>query len=169
MAYLTSYRGDYLASYRGDPFLHKTIFKVVKGAAGGFLSGGPLGAIRGAAGAFGGGAQQPRYPGGQGRRLARLQGQAGGPRGLPVPGLPGILQRAIPGGRTGFLPGARRRRMNPANPKALRRAIRRQASFVKLARRALKGSGYAITTRGSRRTRPINIRESGPGGVSVRG
>lgn len=40
--------------------------------------------------------------------------------------------------------------MNPANPRALRRAIRRQTGFIKLARRALRGSGYVIASRGSR-------------------
>lgn len=38
----------------------------------------------------------------------------------------------------------RNRRMNPANPKALRRAMRRTDGFVKLAKRALKGTGYAV-------------------------
>lgn len=38
----------------------------------------------------------------------------------------------------------RNRRMNVANPKALRRAIRRTDGFVKLAKRALKGTGYAV-------------------------
>jgi hypothetical protein len=65
-------------------------------------------------------------------------------------------------------PGPRRRRINPANPKALRRAIRRQAGFVKLAKRALKGTGYTIVSRGSRRTpKRISVRESGPGGVQI--
>lgn len=41
--------------------------------------------------------------------------------------------------------------MNPANPRALRRAIRRQTGFVKLARRALRGSGYVIASRGRSR------------------
>lgn len=36
------------------------------------------------------------------------------------------------------------RRMNVANPRALRRAMRRTDGFVKLAKRALKGTGYAV-------------------------
>lgn len=60
----------------------------------------------------------------------------------------------------------KRRRMNVANPKALRRAIRRTSGFVKLARRALKGSGYRVVSAGSRRP-SIKIQESGPGGVVV--
>lgn len=56
----------------------------------------------------------------------------------------------LPGGEpfVTYGAGSSRRRMNVANPKALRRAIRRQSGFVKLARRALKGSGYKITSRG---------------------
>ena len=89
------------------------------------------------------------------------------PRGTvtKTKGVKGALQRAIPGGATGFqVTGARRRRINPANPKALRRAIRRQDGFVKLARRALKGSGYTIVTRGSRRPK----RDLGAGHTHVR-
>lgn len=42
----------------------------------------------------------------------------------------------------------RNRSMNPANPKALRRAIRREAAFVALAKRTLKGSGYTFKRTG---------------------
>lgn len=63
----------------------------------------------------------------------------------------------------------KRPRMNVANPKALRRAIRREQGFVKLARRALKGTGYVVARRGASRARPrVTVRESGPGSVSVR-
>lgn len=41
--------------------------------------------------------------------------------------------------------------MNPANPRALRRAIRRQQGFIKLARRALRGTGMTIGRRGAPR------------------
>lgn len=87
----------------------------------------------------------------------------------PKPGLTGMAERLIPGGSSGyeFVP-RKRRRLNVANPKALRRAIRRQAGFVKLARRALKGTGYTIASRGSRRGR-VSISEHGPGSVTVRG
>lgn len=40
------YRGDY---YRGDPGFLGSLFKGIKGAVGGFVTGGPLGAISGAA------------------------------------------------------------------------------------------------------------------------
>lgn len=36
------------------------------------------------------------------------------------------------------------RRMNVANPRALRKALRRTDGFVKLAKRSLKGTGYAV-------------------------
>jgi len=36
------------------------------------------------------------------------------------------------------------RRMNPANPRALRRAIRREQAFVALAKRTLKGTGVTV-------------------------
>ena len=61
------------------------------------------------------------------------------------------------------------RRMNVANPKALRRSLRRQKGFVKLAKRALKGSGFKIVTKGSGARRGPNvIVESGPGSVVSR-
>jgi hypothetical protein len=46
-------------------------------------------------------------------------------------------------------PVRRRRRMNVANPKALRRAIRRTDGFVKLAKRTLKGTGLTIKRTGA--------------------
>ncbi|MCI0372637.1 MAG: hypothetical protein L0214_14995 [candidate division NC10 bacterium] len=39
------------------------------------------------------------------------------------------------------------RRMNPANPRALRRAIRREKGFVVLARRVLRGTGISVSRR----------------------
>lgn len=63
----------------------------------------------------------------------------------------------------------KRKRMNVANPKALRRAIRREQGFVKLARRALKGTSYSVVSKSSRRPAPrISVRETGPGSVTVR-
>lgn len=159
MAYYLA--GDY---YRGagDPIFGK-IWGAVKGAATGFLSGGPLGAIRGgiggAIGSGGGGARAvaPAYP-----------------VSVMSPGVPSIRpptlidrfrtagQALIPGG---VEPGAacppgyhldkrtkskcvRNRRMNPANPRALRRAIRREAAFISLAKRTLRGSGYTFKRTG---------------------
>lgn len=62
------------------------------------------------------------------------------------------IERILPGGRTGFetLP---RRRMNVANPKALRRSLRRVAGFGKLAARARRDIGRAATAVGVSRGR----------------
>ena len=157
-------RGDYLASARGDPGLFGFLGKAVKGALGvvSRFAPGPIGGIARTLGGL--------IPGGGGPRAITptmmASRQQAGPGGLKIPGLRGLGQRIVPGGQTGYYP--RRRRMNPGNVKALRRAMRRQDSFVKLARRALRGSKYKITTVGSgSRRRPLNITESGPGGVTV--
>jgi len=41
----------------------------------------------------------------------------------------------------------RNRSMNPANPRALRRAVRREQGFVALAKRVLRGTGITIGRR----------------------
>lgn len=53
---------------------------------------------------------------------------------VPVPGIGGGISRALPGGESGYMLG-RRRRMNPLNIKALRRAMRRAKGFERQARR----------------------------------
>lgn len=167
MPYLSSHRGDYAAAYRGDPGLFSFIGKALKTGLG-VVSKIGIPVVSGIAGTvLGAVSKRPRAPIMTQAPIMRGQALPGGRQILPVPGIRGAAQRFVPGGATGLMLGPRRRRMNPANPKALRRAIRRQSSFVKLARRALKGSGYQITTRGSRRARPISIREAGPGGVTV--
>lgn len=159
--YLTGdyYRGDYYRR-RGDPGLFSAIGSVIKGAVSigaGFLTGGPGGALRAGAGLVAG----PRLP-------ASPPGQGG----LVLPG--GVMispQRIIPGGAPfvsrqggGGQPGyhldkknrskwVRNRSMNPANPRALRRAVRREHAFVALAKRVLRGTGISIGRRsfGSRK------------------
>lgn len=165
MPYLRSYRGDYLGGYRGDPGLFGFIKKAigtVTGVVGKLGIPGISGVAGGISGALAGrraAAPVQRFPGGM--PILRMGGQ------VPVPGLRGIAQRTFPGGETGYMEAPKRRRMNVANPKALRKAIRRQAGFVKLARKALKGTGYSIVSRGSRVRRPrVSIRESGSGGVT---
>jgi len=116
------------AQGRGDPGFFGSLF----GAAKGFLTGGPVGGIAGLAASF-------RRPTGGTRTVPRIR----------TPGISGVLQRAIPGGRTGFQQPHKRRRMNVTNDKALRRAIRRQAGFVKLAKKALKGTGFQIVSSAS--------------------
>ncbi len=160
-----SARGDYLGSMRGDPGIFGFLGKVAGTALGiaGKVLPGPIGGIaRFAGGLITRRAQPPAIQ----RAPAQLQyGRQAGPGGIKVPGFVGGMQRLVPGGATGYY--AKRRRMNPGNVKALRRAMRRQDAFVKLARRALRGSKYKVTTVGSSRSRPLNIRESGPGGVTV--
>lgn len=170
---------SYLGAYRGDPGLFSSIGKFLKKAipvAAGFLAGGPVGAVM-----AGVASSAARGPAPSAAALVAPQVVAA-PRALvKMPGLSGMVARQLPGGQSGYgvppgsgmqrqlaawPPPRRRRRINPANPKALRRAIRRQAGFVKLAKRALKGSGYRIVSAGSQR-RPSKIMETGPGSVYV--
>ena len=158
MSYAARPMGDYKTyGYAGDPGWLSSIWKGVKrivprliGAA----VGGPVGAVITGA-TIGGsvvGALKPSPP------------------ALPAP--PGSIGGAVsfPGGTTvsvaGVLPShaavgahapagyhldkatksrwVRNRRMNVANPRALRKALRRTEGFVKLAKRSLKGTGYAV-------------------------
>ena len=170
MSYGTSRRGDYLGAYRGDPGFFKKLLKGVGKLAGVFLGGGAAPAPTRII------IQQPRY-----QQAGMLS--LGGPRGLVIRdtpararGVPSALRASgpyiSPSSAAIIAAGGvppRRKRMNVANPKALRRAIRRQAGFVKLAKRALKGSGYTVVSKGSRRPqRAVRITESGPGSVNVR-
>ncbi len=144
------YRGDY---YRGDPGLLGPIagllrkgFGLARRAlkftpAGGAISavetvGGLIGATRPRPGQF------PMIPGTgfggmqvgpgvmNGRPDRRFFTKAGTPRRIRRDGQPWGVPT-----------------LNPANPRALRRAIRRETAFVALARRALKGSGLTISRR----------------------
>lgn len=137
----------------------KSVGKVALGGVVGGITGGPLGAIGGiarASGLLGGGGatavpiQPMQMP------ISRAQPQLKIPSGAQM--LPG------PGGTWIPVQGKKRRRMNPGNAKALRRAIRREEAFVGLAKRALKGSKYTVTTRGASRPR----RDLGPGHRHVR-
>lgn len=158
MAY---YRGDY---YRGDPGLFGFLGRTIKGAATGFITGGPLGAI--------GGAIKSNIPGRSPVRSFRGTITNYAPPPTAPARMPARAQIAATMPKTVSIdpatgmPRAKRRRMNVANPKALRRAIRREQGFVKLARKALKGTGYRVTTAASRRPAP-RISERGPGSVHV--
>lgn len=126
---MSYYQGDY---YRGGDYYQAggflgSIGKAIGGAVKGFVTGGPLGAIRGAASTFVKPKTMSIIPVTPGATF-------GGGTIVPTPGLTGFAQRIVPGGATGF-EFRRRRRMNPANVKALRRAIRRAKSFERLARR----------------------------------
>ena len=163
MSYYRRPMGDYKTyGYAGDPGFLSSLWKGVKSIAlpiiGGML-GGPVGAAMGAAvaapkpaappamylpaPAVGLGPQAPptMVPG-----MGRLPPfTATGPGVLPGGGRPGGM---VPSGYHFAKDGSgrlvRNRRMNVANPKALRRSLRRTSGFVKLAKRALKGTGYAV-------------------------
>jgi len=162
MAY---YQGDY---YRGDPGLLGFLGKTIKGAATGFITGGPLGAIGGAVKTH----LRPQTS------VARAPSSAtftrwAQPTTIAAPQIsppgPAIMPMMPPGLKispTTGMPVKRRRRMNVTNDKALRRAVRRTDGFVKLAKRALRGTGYTVVSKSSR-ARRVNVRESGAGGVTV--
>jgi len=162
-----SYHGLANVSQRGDPFIHRKLFGGIKGAVSGFISGGPLGIARGAARGFLTARKRarPRFV----QRAFQTRAPTRTFKGIQIGGPLGARMGAstIRGAATAAgVPGEKRRRMNVANPKALRRAIRREQGFVKLARRALKGTGYAIVSKASRVKR-MTIKEAGPGGVVV--
>jgi hypothetical protein len=150
------YRGDY---YRGDPGILGTL---AKGALklGGVLLGGPAGGAVGAAAAA-------LIPGGPKPKGSAIGTISIGKKVIePFSFLPGgrpLTREAGTGqgmsgyhlnkgrGKRGEPPGSyyvRNRSMNPANPRALRRAVRRQSSFVALARRVLRGTGMTIKRSG---------------------
>lgn len=131
-----------LSQAQGDPFLGflgtalgalgKVAFKGIKGLFGKKVStglvttgGSKLAQIQGIAGSVGVGAIASR--------LLRSR-VLGVDSRTPKPGMRGRLERFLPGGETGFLPA--RRRMNPTNIHALRRATRRVAAFHKIATKA---------------------------------
>lgn len=159
-------RGDY-RRMRGDPGLFGFLGKAAKGALGIVSRSGIPGISQAAGiarGLVGGGPGRQQGPG----TFVGLRG----PGGIQI----GYERRSfqpenvVQDPQTGQLRTVKkRRRMNVANASALRRALRRQQGFVKLARRALKGSGYTIVTRGSRTPRgPRTIVESGSGSVITR-
>ena len=136
--------GDYYGRRNlaaGDPGLFGFLGRTLGGAIKGFIGGGPLGALTGAAkGALG---QHPvlrQNPIGAtlapaAQMLPSFPTLMGPGPGRPVPGIKGVIQRALPGGETGH---AKRRRLNVTNPKALRRAIRRARGFEKLALKTIR-------------------------------
>lgn len=156
-----SYGG--MGGYGGDPFIHKTIGKIAKGV-GGFI-GGPIGGILKAGGGLLTGREQ------QPVRIPQVPTTPPILRGAPpifgVPGVPPTPTGLPPGTRVtkqGTVTDRKRPRMNPLNPKALRRADRRIDAFVTQARRALKHSNYKIVSKSAGRSR----RDLGPGHRHVR-
>jgi len=167
MPYYGQYRGDYATGGygMGDPGFLSSLWKGIKKVAApivGGLIGGPVGAIVG--GMSGGRAgtppimsQQKPFPRQQvGFRVGTLAARStdfyppvpqfrGGPmRGgaRPVgmenlPGATGCCPRGFHMAKDGSGKCVRNRRMNVANPRALRRSMRRVQGFEKLARRTI--------------------------------
>ncbi len=167
MSYARRPMGDYKTyGYAGDPGFLSSLWKGIKKVAPvilGGLVGGPAGALIGAAGGGGGGKPTPQFPalpgtvggaisfpGGTSISTAYVPGAivpgrgrlppytAAGPGVLPAGGRGGAM---IPSGYHFAKDGSgrlvRNRRMNVANPRALRKAMRRVQGFEKLARRTI--------------------------------
>lgn len=127
------YRGDY---YRGDPFL----------GAIGALAGRAVGRLAAKAGQWVG-----RQVAGRGAQTIKtITGQAipgtiAGTIGVEIGKRMGQPREMMPipslGGGSWGAP-KKYRRMNPLNPKALRRALRRAESFEKFARKTVSGLRY---------------------------
>lgn len=130
-----SYFGGSLSA-RGDPGFFGSLFGGVKKLAGGIFRATPVG---GAISSF-----IPPRGIGPGRAIPQIR---------PKPGFRGAVERTLPGGATGFEinGGPRRRRMNVGNTRALRRAIRRTDGFVRLAKVALKNTGFKIVSKSAGR------------------
>jgi len=112
------YQGDNYGAYQAGGFF-KALGRGLGGLAKGLLRATPLG-----------GAVAGLLPSGPRR--------ATGIPVVPEPGIAGVAHRVFPGGSTGLMVGAAlggRRRMNPLNIKALRRAMRRAKGFERQARR----------------------------------
>ena len=167
MPYYGQYRGDYAThGYgRGDPGFLSSLWKGVKkfvAPAIGFALGGPAGLAIGAQ--LGGGARTPPIMAPQKPMPSRSGRIAIGPmsygstayyppvpqfRGTPMAFGPTARPGAITADATGCCPRGfhmakdgsgrcvRNRRMNVANPRALRRSMRRVQGFEKLARRTI--------------------------------
>lgn len=154
------YRGDY---YRGDPFIGPLI-----AAVGGVATKVLPALVKKGVSSVGNILRKP----GVGTAIATVGGVAGGRASsggallpppppfanggsmVPRPGIKGKIQRLLPFGETGYY---RRRRMNPANVKALRRAIRRAQGFERLAKQVGRflqpGKNYQLKARKKRACR----------------
>ena len=140
------------ARARGDPFLGGLIKGIGK-VAGGFLTGGPLGAIGAGVGLIRGAPKAPPI-------IAQARpglGFGGFPAGRAIGR--GVSQAAAMG-----LP--RRKRMNYSNQKALRRALRRATGYARQQKAVRKAASEFAREFGPRRSAPR--RDVGRGHVHVR-
>ena len=125
-------------------FVKKAIGTVAKVA--GAVLPGPIGTVARVGAGILGGAAAGR---GIAAALPSIIPSPPGPGMVPAPGVRGFVERALPGGATGYV-SAGRRRMNPMNVKALRRAGRRIDGFARVARKALKHTPFMLVSRASR-------------------
>jgi len=133
MSYYAPMRGDYMSA--GDPGLFSSIWKVVKGVGKAVLGipGQVPAKVAVPIAVAGGVAGQLAFPGGA--ALGPVQPNGAG-AGMLMQG--GCCPAGYhPDKRTGTK-CVRNRRMNPANPKALRRSMRRVQGFEKLAKRTIQ-------------------------------
>jgi hypothetical protein len=134
------YRGDY---YRGDYYgnyaaggLFGTLGKLAGKVVGSVVRATPLGAV---ASALIPTFNKPQLI----SRPAQLMIGPGTGMSVPEPGITGTVHRLAPGGHPGYgrykkdgtWTERRRPRLNPLNPRALKRALRREAGFLKFARK----------------------------------
>lgn len=143
-----------LTRAQGDPGFFSFLGKV---------AGTVLRAVPGPVGAIAGAILPPKATKKAPVPIVPFQQQRGAPILRPTPGIAGTFQRAIPGGATGFevdpatgqlCPKRRRRRIDPLNMKALRRANTRQRSFLRAVDRTLK----TMPTKGQVSKRRAQIR-----------
>lgn len=126
------------SSYQGDPGL----FGAIGGAIGGFLTGGPLGAVGGAVAGWKGGGSKPAPATGL---MQPPQSMPGVPQ-APIPGFRGAIQRALPGGATGYAP------VNGSKPSGMR--LNKSGYFLKSGEYVAPGTRYVKI----RRRNPLNPR-----------
>jgi len=123
----------------GDPGLFdvfKTVFGVGKRIVKTAFQGSPVGQAISVLGGF----QQPTFVAPPPRAGGRIPA-------IPAPHVQSMQPRSfVVDPRTG-MPRARRRRINYANPKALRRATRRTEGFVRLAKSAMKDTGWKVVSK----------------------
>jgi len=168
MSYANRPMGDYKTyGYAGDPGFLSSLWRGIKKVApaiiGGML-GGPAGALIGAAGSVGSPATPPMFPQPQAFFPRPTPGSpvevgVSFPGGTRVAGRIGPFSPFTGATRGGYSPGpqggcptgyhlrkdprlppkcVRNRRMNVANPRALRRGMRRVQGFEKLAKRTIQ-------------------------------
>lgn len=151
MSYYTG-RGDYYSG-KGDPGIFSTLGSIVGTV--GKIASNPIGYVSSAIAK----ASSPRTA-----TVAASSLTSGLRLPTPVPGIQGTIQRAIPGGQSGYTCGSgcapgyhldktkgvkcvRNRKVNYTNPRALSRAAKRMDGFVTVARKALKSTNYKVVAK----------------------